>query len=177
MKTREIIVASTEADFDALFGETALIAVFMTAADYDQFSDKNMHLTDEMEAIVARLYQKPFADEHIGVGYDWWPDHTRHLECDVHCFNQDLFDAVGALLANEYDEWRIQVVVYEDVMDGNTMIGSVAIWSNKFLIHRRLYEWMIDNGLSFNTMALPRFVEVDHEAMLEPRATLLDDVD
>jgi hypothetical protein len=177
MKTKEIIVANTDADFDVLFRESALVAVFMTAADYEQFSDKNMHLTDEMEAVVGRLFVKAFADEHIGVGYDWWPDHTRSIECDIQCFNQELFDAVCALLVNEYDEWRIQVVVYDDVMKGTTMIGSVTIWSNKFLLDRQLYEWMSGKGFNFGTTAKPRFVDIDQVAIREPRSTLLDDVE
>ncbi len=77
----------------------------------------------------------------------------------------------------EYSEWRIQAVVYQDIMNGHTMIGSIAIWSDKLLIDRKLYEWMIENQFNFGASATARFVKVDVKTIYEPRYTLLDDVE
>ncbi len=168
----EIIVAQNDAVFDALFYESALVAAFLSASDYGRFSDKNRRLTHALEAIVSRLYPSDLAEDHIGVGYDWWPDHTRFVECDVHCFNQQFFEA-RALLAGEYDEWRVQIMVYDDVMDGTTPIGAVVVWARQLLVDRKLWDWMSGQGFDFGVVA-PRFVE---NAGLKRGDTLLDDMD
>jgi len=177
MTIQEIIVAKTDKDFDLLFIGSARIAKFITAADSERFSEKNLTLTEQMEAATSRIYGEKAANENTCVGYDWWPDHTRHIECDTQSFSQELFNSLHNLLAGEYCEWRIQVVVYQDLMNGHTMIGSVAIWSDKLLIDHKLYKWIINNSFDFGPSATVLFAKVDEVEILKPRYTLLDDLD
>ncbi|MBV9865743.1 MAG: hypothetical protein JO316_10355 [Abitibacteriaceae bacterium] len=177
MKISEIIVTDRDSDFDVIFRESALIAKFITASDYERYAAKDERLSRKIEVVVNKLFKKKFTKEHVYISYDWWPDHTRGIHLDTESFHQEVFDSLRALLVAQYDEWRIQAVIYQDIFKGRTMIGSIAIWSDKLLLDGALYNWMVDNKFDFGSKVAPRFVSVDPNDEDEPWATLLDDVE
>ena len=48
--------------------------------------------------------------------------------------------ALCDLLSDEYREYRMQICVYDDLMEGDSYIGSVAIYADCLLIEERLHD-------------------------------------
>lgn len=124
----DIIVAETSADFDALLMRSAMIAEFLTGADSERFSDKNDRLREAMERAAASHLGEALAESDTHFNWDWWPDHTRPIEISERAFTFEMFESLRSLLEGEFDEWRIQAVVYGDIMNGHTFVGSVLLW-------------------------------------------------
>ncbi len=55
---------------------------------------------------------------------------------------------------DEYKDWRLQVV-YADLLNGKTIVASIAIWSHRLLIDRALYAVLTWCGLDFRYDAKP----------------------
>lgn len=145
----DIVVAETDTDFDALLRHSAMIAAFLTGADSDRFSEKNGRLRNAMEISVIAHLGDDLAESDTHLNYDWWPDHTRTIEISERVFRFEMFELLRSLLTGEFDEWRIQVVVYADIMKGTTMIGSILIWWDKLIVDRKLFDWMQTHRFSF----------------------------
>jgi hypothetical protein len=125
--------------FDKSFRQEALIAKFS--------SPKEEAAYERRDSLLIRLIRKE-VEQHFGrnkeqqpfVGDDWWPDHTRHMEVTpAHC-TAAFLTALRRLLNNDYKDYRIQICVYEDPMDGTTYIGSMALYTDRVLIEKRLHE-------------------------------------
>jgi len=145
----DIIVAETRGDFDALLTRSAMIAEFLTGADSERFSDKNDRLREAMERAAASHLGDALAESDTHFNWDWWPDHTRPIEISEKAFTFEMFELLRSLLAGEFDEWRIQAVVYGDVMDGHTLDGSVLLWKDKLILDREMFQWMDVHNFSF----------------------------
>lgn len=172
---QDIIIAEDDKDFDKLLRKSALIAKFLTAGDSDRYSKKDGRLRQLIEDTLAKILGLDGMEAHAYVGYDWWPDHTRSLELDPESFRPPVFDALRGLLMGEFDEWRIQAVIYRDHMDGTTMIGSVLIWSDKLIIDRALYDWMCEEGFDVVLSVEPRSFSLLSDDLESPRYNLMND--
>ena len=126
-------------EFDKRFRQEALIAEFATPEEEEDY--------ERRDSALIRLIGKEIR-EHFGrsakhqphVNYDWWPDHTRFLDATpAHCTAAFLI-ALRRLLKNEYKDYRIQICVYGDTMDGKTYIGSMALYRDRVLIERKLHS-------------------------------------
>ena len=135
-KTRKVV---SPEEFDKCFREEALIATFS--------SDQEEEAYERRDSLLIRLIRREVV-QHFGrdeeqqpfVGDDWWPDHTRHIEAaTVHC-TAAFLTAMRQLLTNDYKDYRIQICVYEDPMDGTSYIGSMALYADRVVIERRLNE-------------------------------------
>ena len=135
-KTRKVV---SPKQFDKSFRAEALIANFS--------SPKEEAAYERRDALLIRLIRKEI-EQHFGrnkeqqpfVGDDWWPDHTRHMEVTpAHC-TAAFLNGLRRLLSDAYKDYRIQICVYEDPMDGTTYIGSMALYSDRVLIEKRLHE-------------------------------------
>jgi hypothetical protein len=144
----DIVVAETEADFDALLKHSATIAQFLTASDSNRFSKKNDRLRIAIQKAVITHLGEDLAESDTHIGYDWWRDHTRHIEVSERTFTFEMFELLRSMLTGEFDEWRIQAVVYSD-MEASTMIGSVLIWWDKLIVDRELFDWMKIHDFGF----------------------------
>ena len=172
---QDIIIAEEDKDFDKLLRKSALIAEFLTAGDSDRYSKKDARLRQLIEDTLGEILGPDGMEAHACVGYDWWPDHTRSLELDPESFRPPVFDALRALLVGEFDEWRIQAVIYRDHMDGTTLIGSVLIWSEKLIIDRALYDWMCEAGFGVVLSIEPRTFSLLRDDLESPRYNLMND--
>jgi hypothetical protein len=86
-----------------------------------------------------------------------------------------MFEALRGLLVGEFDEWRIQVVVYRDMMKGETMIGSLLIWRDKLIIDKALYKWMRHEGFDFSFKGRPRSFSLKRDDLSTPRFNIMND--
>jgi hypothetical protein len=84
----------------------------------------------------------PESDKWAFVGDDWWPDHTRHLEVTSEYCTQTFLSALRALMADDCRDYRIQLCVYADIMDGKSYIGSMALSADHVLIENKLHEFL-----------------------------------
>jgi hypothetical protein len=124
-------------EFDKAFQEEALIAEFSSSQDEEEY--------ERRDAALIRLIRKEIR-QHFGrsakkqpwVNDDWWPNHTRYLDATpAHCTAAFLI-ALRRLLNNDYKDYRIQICVYEDLMEGTTYIGSMALYKDRVLIEKKL---------------------------------------
>src|SRR5829696_9029710 len=132
-------------EFDKRFRDEAVIATFS--------SDQEEEAYERRDSLLIRLIRKEVVqhfrrneEQQPFVGDDWWPDHTRHIEAaTVHCTDAFL-TAMRQLLTNNYKDYRIQICVYEDPMDGTTYIGSMALYADRVLIEKRLHDLLQGNA-------------------------------
>lgn len=174
-KIQDIVVANTDGDFDTLLRGSALLANFVTGADRDRFSAKSRRLRQNIEGVCQSILKPTGMIHHFHINYDWWPDHTRYVDLEAVAFDENLYDALHALLMDEFDEWRIQVVVYREFAQGESMIGSVLIWSDKLILDKRLYEWMREAQFSIVSCVEPRFYSHERETHSLPSDNLMND--
>jgi hypothetical protein len=125
--------------FDELFKDEALIAEFASADDETAYERRDAFLIH----LIRREAKRHFGanEEHQPfVGDDWWPNHTRYMDATpAHC-TAAFLTALRSLLTDEYKDYRIQICVYGDVMEGKTYIGSMALYADRVLIEKRLHE-------------------------------------
>lgn len=125
--------------FDELFQEEARIVKFASPeaeTDYEKQDAFLIHL------IRKEVQQQFGADEEKQpfVGDDWWPNHTRYIDAaPKHCTTAFLA-ALRSLLSDDHKNYRIQICVYGDPLDGKSYIGSMALHADRVLIERSLYE-------------------------------------
>ncbi|HEX7331597.1 MAG TPA: hypothetical protein VF290_08850 [Pyrinomonadaceae bacterium] len=134
-KNQRVVTAK---EFDKAFKEEALIAEFSSSKDEEAY--------ERRDAKLIRLIRKEIR-QHFGrnekkqpyVLDDWWPDHTRFIDATpAHCTPAFLM-ALRQLLNNDHKDFRIQICVYEDVMEGTTYIGSMALYRDRVLIEKKLH--------------------------------------
>lgn len=125
--------------FDQCFHEEALIAEFDSPeaeAEYERRDSFLIHL-------IRNEVRRHFGDEEKNqpfIGDDWWPDHTRHIEMEpVHC-TAGFFSALRSLLTDDYQDYRIQICVYADNMDGGSFMGSMVLYADRDVVETRLNE-------------------------------------
>lgn len=141
-KTRKIV---SPEEFDQLFREEARIAEFTSPDEETAYERRDSFLIHLIRREVQQHFgtdenQQPF------VGDDWWPDHTRHLEVTpTHC-TVAFLTALQNLLTDEYKDYRIQICVYGGAMHGNSYIGSMALYADRVLIERKLYDLLQTSG-------------------------------
>jgi hypothetical protein len=152
---REVTIAAKDDVFDDLFRAGTRVAKFkgkQTEAEYEQ---RDSELRKRIVRVVDGLFEPGFSEKHLDIGWDWWPNHTRYLDASIDSFSQGFLDGLRALLVDEYKDWRIQVVVYADPGDGQTMVGSIAIWADKLLIDRALYALLKWRGVDLRCASKP----------------------
>ncbi len=157
---KEIVIAGSDSDFSDLFVKSASILKFIDDDDKKKYSEKDRRLTDLIEAATEKVFSGEQREGRVFIEYDWWPDHTRHVEVNLDAFTQSYFDALRTLLGGEFAEWRIQVVIYSDLRDGHKL-GSIIIWREKLLIDKSLYEALSARGIDFRCEAKPKKVHTD----------------
>ena len=125
--------------FNELFREEAHIAGLASPEEEVAYERRDSFLIH----LIRREVQQHFGtdkEQQPFVGDDWWPDHTRHMEATpAHCTPAFLI-ALRSLLTDDYKDYRIQICVYEDAMDGKSYIGSMALYTDRVLIETRLYK-------------------------------------
>jgi hypothetical protein len=124
-------------EFDRIFKEETLVAEFSSTKEEDEYERKDSALIrlirKEIRIHFGRKKDSPYVLD------DWWPNHTRYIEVTpAHC-TAAFLTALGRLLNNDYKDYRIQICVYEDAMDGSTYIGSMALYKDRVLIEKKLY--------------------------------------
>jgi hypothetical protein len=152
---REVTIAARDDVFDDLFKTSVRIAKFKDKQAEAEYQKKDEELRRRIGAVAARLFEPSYVEKHLEIGWDWWPDHTRHLEASIDSCSEAFLDGLRALLVDEYKDWRIQVVVYADPRDGQTMVGSIAIWADKLLIDRALYALLKWRGVDLRCASKP----------------------
>ena len=152
---REVTIAAKDDVFDDLFRASTRVAKFSDDRAEAEYEKRDAELRKRIVAVADRLFEPSFSEKYLEIGWDWWPNHTRYLEASIESFSQDFLDGLRALLVDEYKDWRIQVVVYADPLDDQTMVGSVAIWADKLLIDRALYALLKWRGVNLRCASKP----------------------
>ncbi|HUE74751.1 MAG TPA: hypothetical protein VMP01_28035 [Pirellulaceae bacterium] len=128
------VIAETDDQFDRIFHDTGVIAEFANEEQEKKYMDVDSALIEAIKNTCQELVTDN--EEVVHHIEDWWPNHTRYVECSVSAFDVRLIRSLHALLIGKYDCWRIQIVVYE----GGTQIGSIVIGSQWSLVDRALFE-------------------------------------
>ena len=134
-KTRRVV---SPKQFDKSFHEEALIAEFASPHEEEEYGRRDASLIRLIRKEVRQHFGRN-VEKQPHVGDDWWPNHTRYIEATpAHCTAAFLI-ALGQLLNNDYKDYRIQICVYEDPMDGTTHIGSMALYNDRVVIEKKLH--------------------------------------
>lgn len=147
-QTSTLIVAAKDDVFDSLLRQTALVAnLSRGSAEEAAYEALDAGINQQVVEVGRRLFSDDFVAKHIFVGDDWWPDHTRHVDLTIDAFTQPYYDGIRAVLSTARPGWRVQVVVYADIMNGKTLIGSAAVWADRVLVDRALYGLLTWRGI------------------------------
>jgi hypothetical protein len=143
-QSQALVVAAKDEVFDKLFRQTALIAKLAKGSAAEaEYEAMDASINRQIVEVGRGLFPHEFTDKHIFVSDDWWPDHTRHVDVSIDGFTQAYYDGLRTVLAAAPPGWRVQAVVYGDIMDGKTMIGSAAIWADRVVVDRALYGLLV----------------------------------
>ena len=134
-KTRKVV---SPKQFDKFFHEEVLIAEFASPDEEEEY--------ERRDSSLIRLIRKAVR-EHFGrnvkkqphIIEDWWPDHTRYIEAEPEHCTPAFLNALRRLLIDDYKDYRIQICVYKDPMDGTSYIGSMALYKDRVLIEKKLH--------------------------------------
>lgn len=132
------VIAETNEEFDRIFRDTAVIAEFADEPDEEEYVSADSALIEEIKRTSFRLLPKH--EELVHHIEDWWPNHTRYVECSWSAFDLRMIRGLQALLSGRFEGWRIQIVVYENMYEGSSQIGSIVIASDWSLIDRALFD-------------------------------------
>ena len=134
-KTRRIV---TPKEFDKVFKEETLVAEFSSADDEEEYVRRDSALIRLIRKDIRQHFGRN-AERQPYVLDDWWPNHTRYIDATPeHCTAAFLI-ALRGLLKDDYKNYRIQICVYKDPMDGTTYIGSMALHKDRVLIEKKLH--------------------------------------
>jgi hypothetical protein len=138
MLTKNCNVVSA-GQFDEVFRGEALIAELKSPDEETAYEKRDSFLIHLIRREVERHFG-PDPERQPFVGDDWWPDHTRHMELiPAHCTSAFL-GALRGLLTDEFKDYRVQLCVYGDAMDGKSYIGSLVLYADRVLIESRLHD-------------------------------------
>ena len=106
-------------------------------AQGDEHSEIDMRLVDKIGSV---LHPKIGDWESSGDwchNLDYYGDGVRSLQFNWSVFSADFIEPLQALLTGEHEPFCILCKVFEDMLsEETTMIGSVAIFSDRVLISR-----------------------------------------
>jgi len=128
----------TPKEFDKIFREEAVIAEFSSSEEEEEYEKRDSSLIRLMRKEI-RLHVRPNAEQQPFVSDDWWPNHTRYIEVTPEHCTTAFLNALSRLLNNDFKDYRIQICVYEDVRNGATYIGSMALYNDRVLIEKKLH--------------------------------------
>src|SRR6185369_10848465 len=128
----------TPKEFDKIFREEAVIAEFSSSEEEEEYEKRDSSLIRLMRKEI-RLHVRPNAEQQPFVSDDWWPNHTRYIEVTPEHCTAAFLNALSRLLNNDFKDYRIQICVYEDVTNGATYIGSMALYHDRVLIEKKLH--------------------------------------
>lgn len=137
MPLGKVTVVSPD-EFDRLFREQALIADVSDKKSEVEYERRDSFLI----SLIRREVERHFGTDEDGtpfVGDDWWPDHTRHMELTPDHCSREFIGSLRSLLTGEFCDYRIQLCVYSDTMDGEKYIGSMALYAEHALIEKKLH--------------------------------------
>jgi len=127
----------TPKNFDQLFSDEALIAEFATAAEEEEYEKLDSFLIHLIQTVVTRHFGSGESNQPH-VGEDWWPNHTRYIDTNTAQFKVGFLSDLHQLLTDDYENYRFQICVYEDMMEGASYVGSMALYSDRFVIEENL---------------------------------------
>ena len=134
-KTQRVV---SPKEFDKAFKEEALIAEFASSREEEAYERKDAALIRRIRKEIRQHFGRN-AKQQPYVLDDWWPNHTRYIDVTpAHCTPAFLI-ALRQLLNDKHKDFRIQICVYEDYMEGTTYIGSMALYRDRVLIEKKLH--------------------------------------
>jgi len=126
-------------EFDKFFRAEARIAEFASVDEEAAYAKRVSFLTYLIRKEAQHLFGKN-DEQQLYIVDDWWPDHTRYIEATPAYCTATFFTALRCLLTDDYKDYRIQICVYGDLMDGKSYIGSMVLFADRVLIEKRFYE-------------------------------------
>jgi hypothetical protein len=127
-------------DFDASFEMKALIAEFGDDSDEAAYEGKDAFLI-ELIKYKCKSELGEALEEHTYHLYDWWPNHTRYIGVSADYCTPTLILALQGLLADEFSDYRIQVIVHEDLRgNGEDETGALCVYSDSVIVEHKVAE-------------------------------------
>ncbi len=144
----------TPEKFDRLFENTAIIAEFATPEAEDEYVKRDsflIHLIQE----VTKTHFGSDEENRPHIMEDWWPNYTRYIDASLTQFRAAYLVDLYQLLADEYQDYRIQICVYGDSMEGSTYVGSMVLRSDSITVEKAL-NTLLQKETKKAEMATPR---------------------
>lgn len=132
---------ATGDEFDELFNADACIAFFSSPKDEEAYAIRDEFLIHLIRNLIVGHFGSD-SDAGPHQNEDWWPNHTRYLEMVPSQCTLAFLSALHELLTVEFADYRIQICVYEDVMEGTTNIGSMVLYTARVVAEQKLAEWL-----------------------------------
>ena len=142
-------------EFDKVFREEAVIAEFSSSEEEEEYERRDSSLIRLIRKEIRRHFRRN-ADQQPFVSDDWWPNHTRYIEVTPEHCTAAFLNALARLLDNDFKDYRIQICVYEDVTNGATYIGSMALYKDRVLIEKKLEDLFEARKLMSSGQRIPR---------------------
>ncbi len=128
-------------EFDKHFQSETIIAGFASQEEKDAYSKRDAFLIYLIRRLVQKLFCKREDEEQqLFVGDDWWPNHTRYIETTPDYCTEKFIAGLRNLLDDRYEKYRIQICVHGDLLDGKSYIGSMALYVDRVLIEKPLFD-------------------------------------
>ncbi len=119
--------------------DDAYVVSFTSTADEELYIGKDERLNRGIINVVERLFGIGKRDK-VFIDDAWWPNQSRYLYVATPVLSHELVELLRRLLRGEHERWRIQLLVYGDILDGKTEVGGIMIHADKVLVERAILK-------------------------------------
>jgi len=132
--------------FNIAFDQDAYIAEFTSSGEEAAYERQDSFLIYLIKRACREMLGVE-ADRHVHHLEDWWPNHTRYVYFSRAYVTWPLVEKLRSLLTDDFELWRIQVVVSEDLtaaVGEDIEVGSLVIYCDRIVM-----DLAVASGCSF----------------------------
>ena len=111
---------------------------FDSVDEEQAYAGKDYALAQLIEQAVINAANGLPPDQSVHTHYDWWPNQNRAVTVSKRAFNKASLLALAGLLIGEYQDWRINVRVVDELPDEDSELGNLFIAGQKVVIQQSL---------------------------------------
>lgn len=120
--------------------DKSYVVTLNSSVEEDLYEKKNDELNDRIKKVcherLQRLGLENLDFNDLYVSDNWWPSQCRYMDVSTRVLSHEFLEQLRALLTGEYKNWRIQVRVYQNMMNGGSDLGGLIVCSDRILVPR-----------------------------------------
>ncbi|MEO0477816.1 MAG: hypothetical protein AAF085_17885 [Planctomycetota bacterium] len=121
------VAVLNQVEFEQRFSAEVRRAEFSDTSEEEAYERRDRALVGSIKH-VCENHVGVTSQRHVHHNEDWWPDHTRGVKVAAHVCDGSLLRELQQLLIDDFPEFRIQFVVYNDVSSSSsTHLGSICL--------------------------------------------------